>query len=661
VIRFFAKFSQSWFGPLIMGLIFIALGILGSGGMRNLQSPIQNSVVDAGSHSVGEAEFQKLFAGLRQSYEEREHQAYPLEEAVQAGEDKRLLGELADQKAYTEMLTRSGVQPSEDVLAVEMRRAAQSGQAPGLGQVFDPITGKFNEQALVRLLAEKGVSLEEFERDQRDQIAQQQFASAVITGFSTPRIYRTLLAAPGLESRDISYFVIPAAGVPRPSPPTDAQLNAFIQQSKMMLPELRTVTVVRFSAKALAPSMSVDPAAVAQQFKYKEKSYGRPETRSLVEIPLKDASAASAVRARLVRGDDPTAVAKSIGVDAISYADQPQSAVTDRKAAAAAFGLAEGQVSGPVQGDFRTVIVKVTKVTPGQAPSLEAARPQIEADLRQSEALDKVTDLSQKFEEARDGGASVADAAAKVGVAAISIGPVTADGRVLGEAGTNPLLSARLLKTAFSLSQGADSEVEQDDQSGEYYAVHIDRVSGPRLVRVDDPGAREALTQKFMMEAITSALKAKAASIQAAIAKGQSMAAAASGVGSQLVHQVDFVGTSAETYVRTFGEEVVVGLLRAKEGDLVTGLAPPLGGVVVARVDAARQADPAALAAFADKNAGALTQSYAGGLAAAIRDASVKMIKPRTDLALARKAMGVDDAMLAKVSKPGAKGAGLAQ
>jgi hypothetical protein len=41
-----------------------------------------------------------------------------------------------------------------------------------------------------------------------------------------------------------------------------------------------------------------------------------------------------------------------------------------------------------------------------------------------------------------------------------------------------------------------------------------------------------------------------------------------------------------------------------------------------------------------------------------IRDASVRMIKPNTDLALARDAMGVDKAMAARADKATAAGAG---
>jgi peptidyl-prolyl cis-trans isomerase D len=393
MLRLFRAFAKSWFGPAIMGLLVIAFGFLGSGGIRSMfGGPISNAVVSAGSRVVTPNQFQKMFQRNEEAYQQRTGQAFPLEQALTEGADKGMLQDLAAQTAYFEMLSRSGIRPSDDVVAIELRRQAESGQAAGLAQIFDSVTGKFRPDGLRQLLANNGISMSEFQRELADSIADSDFASAVREGYQTPRIYAAIQAALLLESRDVTYFVIPAASVPVPPQPTDAQLIALMQQHReqLTLPERRKLTIVRFSAKALAPTLTVDPKAVEQQFEAKKDSYGKPELRSFIEIPLNDPKEAASVGAALSKGEDPSAVAKSVGVDAVPYADQPESAVADRKAAAAAFAMKEGDVSGPVQGDFKTVILKVTKVTPAAAPDLNAARAQIEADLRQSEATDKV-------------------------------------------------------------------------------------------------------------------------------------------------------------------------------------------------------------------------------------------------------------------------------
>jgi peptidyl-prolyl cis-trans isomerase D len=659
MLRFFRAFAQSWFGPVIMGLIVVAFGVLG-GGVRNvLSGRIENSVVAAGSHQVSSADFQKIFDRYKQQVEEQSSQTFPLEDFVKSGRDKAMLQELAGQSAYAELLSRSGVRPSDDVMVSELARAAKSGQSPMLSRLFDPITGKFDETEYARLLQGLGLTRTAFEQEFRDDIANQDVGAAIAQGYGVPRVYAAIQTVLALESRDITYFVVPISKAQVPPPPTDAQLTQIL--AKFPLPERRKLTIVRFSAKAMAPSMSVDPAAVKQQFDAQPAKYAKPETRSLVEIPLGDPRQAQIVAAALQRGEDPQGVAKSLGSDAVAYVDQPQSAIADAKAGAAAFAMKAGDVSGPVQGDFKTVILKVTKVTPGQPPNLEAATPQIEAQLRQSAAVDKVYDLSQKYEDLRQGGASPADAAAKLGVAAVTVGPLTADGKDLVTGQVAPIVSQKLLKAAFSLQQGGDSDIEQDADKGEYFDVHVDQVIAAGPPRLDEPGVRQAVTQAFVRQSILESLAKLAAAAVKDIQSGQSFEAVAAKNGGEVAHQLGLQRIAAQQYEATLGAQLLGAIFAAKQGQVFDTLSQPLKGVVVARLDAVKPADARQAAAFLDIERRNMTQGYLEGLQGAVRQAAFKDVKPSTDVDLARNVMGVDATMLARINAKPAKGAALAK
>jgi len=655
MLRYFRAFTKSWFGPAIMGAILVSLTFLGTGGIRNVMGGrIANAVISAGSRQVTQTEFQKMFQRNEEAYQARTGQPFPLEQAVKEGADKNMLQQLSEQTAYAEMLSQSGIRPSDEVVAEELKRQAESGKAPGLAAMFDAVTGKFRPQALQVLLANNGLTITQFQRELADEIADNDFQGAIAGGFAPPRIYAAVEGALALETRDVTYFVIPLSSVPPPKP-TDAQLVALMQQHKdqLMLPERRRFTIVRFSAKAMAPTLTVDPKAVEQQFQARQASYTKPETRSLVEIPLNDPSKAAEVAQRLTKGEDPQAVAKSVGVDAIAYTDQPQSGIADARAGAAAFAMKEGQVSGPVPGDFKTVIIKVTKVTPAQAADLNAARTQIQAQLQQTQAIDKVYDLSQKFDDLRQGGASFADAAAKVGATVVAIGPVGADGKDL-QGQVNPALSQKTLATAFQLSQGADSDVEQDADKGEYYAVHVDQVLPPAMPSLDEPGVRPAMTQAFIQQTVVTALQQKAAAAQAALQKGQTFEAVASGYGATVSHQLGLQQANAQQQEQTLGRAFVGSAFQTKQGQFFTAGSDPLKGFVVARLDAVHVADPKQVAAILQVIQQKSAQTYVTGLQQAIREAAVRMVKPNTDLALAREAMGVDAAMAARADKAAA-------
>ncbi|HEX3920422.1 MAG TPA: peptidyl-prolyl cis-trans isomerase [Caulobacteraceae bacterium] len=654
MLRFFRGFAKSWFGPLIMGVLVIAFGILGGGVRDVLRGHIANAVVQAGDRSVTSDEFRKMFNRNQEAYLAKTGQPYPLEDAIRQGADQAMVQDLASQTAYAEMLARSGIRPSDDVVATEIRRQAESGNSPELAQVFDAVTGKFKPEQLQRLLADNGITINDFQRELADSTADQDFTSALHEGFQIPRIYAALQGALLLESRDITYFVIPAKSIPVPPKPTDDQLNALIAKlhDQLMLPERRKLTVVRFSAKALAPTMPVDPAAVEQQFEAKKDTYGKPETRSLVEIPLNDPSKAAAVEAALSAGQDPEAVAKSVGVEAVSYTDQPQSAIADSKAATAAFAMSVGQVSGPVQGDFKMVILKVTKITPGQAPDINAAKAQIVADLQASEAADKIYEISQKFEDLRQGGASIVDAAKQVGMTAVSLDPVGADGKDLLTGQVNPILSPKLLTTAFQTAQGADSDVEQDTDKGEYYAVHVDQVIAPAPPGLDEKGVRDFLTKAYFQQTILGALQQKATDAQAALNKGQTMEAVAATYGAQVAHQVGMTRASAQQLAQSIGQPVLAAAFGAKPGVVFTAGSDGLQGIVVGRLDAIHPGDAKQVAQVIEPLRQRGSQSYLAGVQEAVRAASLAMIKPQTDIALARDAMGANAALIARATKP---------
>jgi peptidyl-prolyl cis-trans isomerase D len=654
MLRFFRAFAKSWFGPLIMGVLVIAFGILGGGVRDVLRGHIANAVVEAGDHDVTAAQFQKIINNRENEYLQQTGQPFPLEEAIREGADKDMLASLAQQASYSEMLSRSGIRPSDEVVAEEVRNQAESGHAPELAAVFDSVTGRFNADKLKQMLASSGISVDEFQHELADSIADQDFGAAMRYGFQPPRIYAALQAALLLESRDVTYFVIPASSVPVPPKPTDDQLKALIEQFKdrLMLPERRKLEVVRISAKAIAPTIQVAPAAVEQQFEAKKDTYGKPETRTVIEIPLNDPGKAAQVEAALKAGQDPNAVAKSVGVDAAVYTDQPEAAIVDHKAAVAAFAMQAGQVSGPVQGDFKTVILEVTKVTPGEAPDLNAAKAQITQQLQLEQAQDRALDLSNKFDDLRQGGASIQDAAAKLGLTVDTVGPVTADGKDLSSPQPDPNLTPKVLATAFQLPQGGDSDVSQDADKGEYFAVHVDQVLPPAPPGLDEKGVREFLTQAYYQQTIVGALDKDADAAEAALGKGQTIEAVAATYHAQVAHQVGMTRAAAQSLEKTFGQPFLAAAFAAKPSGVFHAGSDAMKGLIVARLDAIHPGDPKQVAAVLEQLRQRNADAYLKSLEDAVQQASVQMIHPQTNIDLARNAMGADAAMIARASKP---------
>lgn len=639
MISVFRDFVKSWAATALLGLLIIAFAFLGiyngnSGSMRG-------AVVSAGSRSVSDAAFKKQFESYLQELGRPQNRTLSLEEAVAGGVDKKVLEEMGQIEAFSEIITRAGIRPSDKLIR------DQIAQAP----IFlDPVTRTFSQAAYTAKINELGYSTpKDFEAFLRDDIARRHTLLALTTGLKMPRTYVALGATRVTEIRDASYVAIPNTSVQPPPPPTDAQLAAFRRDHDAALrrPELRVISVVRFSAAAIAPTLTPDPAAVAARWERIKDTFATAATRTLVQVPCQDAARCAQVATRVKAGEDPSAVARSIGVEAIVYDAKPQSAITDRKVGAAAFAMPAGTVSAPLQGDVGMAVIKVTAATAGVAPDFNAHRAEIENKIRAEQAEKLVYEQSQKYDAARAQGDNLLAAAAKAGITAVTIGPLAANGANLEGTPPNPILTLEILETAFKgLSQGQESEViEAPGVRGEAYAVRVERVLPPQTPPLEE--IRAQLIQGYVIENMKAALEAKINAISARIKAGETLEAIAASVGGRVAHIVGATMQTVQTdqNMRTvLGDFFLNALFAAKPADVFT--APIQGGVAAVKVASIRPGDPAMSAQIIEAQRQQVTQQLFGDLVQGMLQSSKSYVKVRTDLKRARTILGIDDSML---------------
>jgi peptidyl-prolyl cis-trans isomerase D len=581
-----------------------------------------------GSRSITPADFKRDFDNFRKTAEQQSGQQITTEMAVENGLDRRLLDEIATREAWGEMLSKIGVRPSDALLGAELRK---------IQAFFNPISGQFDKTLYQQRLAENGLTPERFDTVMRDEIAEAHAVSAIANGLRVPRAYSALGAIYELEARDVGYFVIDPRSVPLPTPPTDAQLTAFMKENaaRMTRPETRVVTVVSFNPSQVAANLPLDEAEVQKRYDFRKDTLARPETRSLVQVPAKDAATAQAVSARLAKGEDAATIAKSLGVEAITYVDKPLSAIADPQVAKAAFAMQPGQVSGPIRGALGYAVVKVNAVTPGQTVTLDQIRPQIEAELRKDAAAEKVYALSQAYEDAHAAGSNLVDAAKKAGVPAITIGPLTQQGQ--GSQGQPlPGLSPKMLETAFSLPAGGESDV-QEAGDGSYYAVRVERIVPPSLPALVE--VKPQLTRVWMSRELIKRLQARADTFAARLRKGESLEAVAAAAGAQVarVAGVDRQNAAQNT---ALSRDALVKAFNAKPADVFTAEHTQFG-LVVAKLEAVRNPPPAQLARITEDARPQMTMGLFREIGGSARRGARNEVKVRIYPDKARAALGL--------------------
>jgi peptidyl-prolyl cis-trans isomerase D len=468
-------------------------------------------------------------------------------------------------------------------------------------------------------------------------------------GLKPPRLLTAALVDFAFESHALSFFTINPKLLGAPPTPTDAQLTSLMNANAaaLTMPESRVFIVVRFSAKALAATVTADPAEVQKRFDFRKDTLSTPEKRTIVQIPAKSAGEAAAIAAKLAQGADPTVVAKGAGEQPIVYTDQPKGGVADPKVADAAFALNEGQSSGAIQGQLGLAVIKVLKVTPGHQASLDEARPKIEEEIKTEAAANKAYDLSQKYEDAHDKGANILNAAQAAGVAPVTVGPVTAQGQ---DADGKPLgLSPKLLTTGFALAQGAESDVVQEDK-GEYFVLRADKVLPPQPPVLDK--VRAKLTAYFQQQEMQKRMSDKQDAMIAQLKKGESFEAAAASVGAKIT-QTSMTRQQAQNN-NQIPPEQLERIFQAKAGDVfatgaavvkVTAIQPPPLLIVGQATGPAQNQLARQMADELSEEGGAYAQTK---------------LKAKVNLALARQAIGAsaDAGVPLGPAKPGAASPG---
>lgn len=632
--------AKVWFTRIVLGLIIVAMA--GFGLTQYSTDVIRgDEVIKAGSRKVSSGDFRREYDRYKKRAEQQAGQPITPELAEQNNLDTVVLNGLATREAFSEMLSRVGVRPSDKLIA------AQIGKIPDF---FNPITGKFDKKTFESRLNENGYTPPTFDAVLRDEMAAQHWAVAIQNGLVVPRAYGALASVFALESRDLAYFVITPQSVPQPAKPTEAQLNAFIKESKadLMLPEMRSFTVVPFvpgeSAGAQAP---VDPAELQKRYDFRKDTLSKPETRSVVQIPVKDQAAAQKVAGRLNAGEVPAIIAKSVGVDAITYDDKPLTAIADRKVGQAAFKLAPGQAT-PVQGDLGLSVVRVTNVSPGRDVTLEEARPMLEAEIRKDMVAEKVYVQTQAFEDAHQGGASFIDAAKAAGVPAETVGPISAQGVDVQRRQLQGL-PPKILETAFSLPAGGESEITELG-NGAYFAVRVEKVVPPHLQPLEE--IRPLVTTAWMRRELNRQLEARTEALTARLNKGESIDAVAASSGYRVLRVAGLSRQTAEARQDEVGREVLARTFAAKSG--VAWSAPGPQGISIGQVDNIRMDSSPTSAQVAEMNRGELAQATFREMADSAQVYARAKLKVKVDAVRARAAAGFEPREAAK-AKPAEK------
>lgn len=612
----FRNVTRGWIATIIVALIGLAtvlflipnsgFSLAGNAGLANV-----------GGRDITPPQLTRELS-LTLRAQRAEGQNISQQDAIDAGLHTRLLEGMINRVAMYWFADEIGVSASDSQVAARIREIPATHNA---------VTNTFDETAYDTFLQQLGYSRSEFEQDVRGDLTTRMMMESLVGGVRAPSSYGALAYAYDAETRVVSIAEAPAAAVGVIPQPTEPQLQAFYEdnQQQLRLPEFRTLTLVFARPADFVARVQVPEARIRAEFDARAAALTQPERRTYVRIAAANEAQANDAAARLNRGESATSVATAMGLQATRGENQARAEVPDNAVGEAVF---RAQVRGPAivgRGSLSPfVVVRVESSTPAVAPSFAAYRTQIHDAIAQEEAQDLLNTAISAFEDARSGGASLAEAARQAGLSSLVIPAVEAGGRDQQGRPVEALAEAEeVLSIAFQTPEGEASDFTPAGDTD--VTVGVDRII-PESVRPLEE-VRAELAQAWMARERQNRLRELGETIVSAVNDGQSLEAAARANRARVVVSARAIDRRGASQLPARG--LAGQIFAASEGGIVSDMRSDGAAVLVAVVERINRPDVAANPQFVEAARMQMQQSLSASLGEALQGEIVERARPR--------------------------------
>jgi peptidyl-prolyl cis-trans isomerase D len=517
MLRGMRKASSNWLGKIVMatvmGVLIVSFGIWGIADI--FRGFGQSTLAKVGRTEISTEQFRQIYNERLQQIGRQFGRPLTMDQARALGFDRQVLQQTLAEAALDEETRRLGLAQSPEET---MRLIFSDPNFKGVNGAFDP-------QRFQSVIRQLGFSEQRFIAEQRRVSLRRQIAGTVAAGLETPKVLLDALARYQSEQRTIEYVKLDAAQAGTIDPPSPEALAAYFDEHKALFraPEYRKISFVVITPEEIGKWTEVSDEDAKKLFEQRRDKYGTPERRQVWQIVFPNAEEAQAARSRVESGLSFDDLAKERGLNPadVDLGVIAKSAIVDPAIADAAFSLQSGELSQPAQGRFGVALVKIGKIEPGVAPNYESVAAEIKRDIAKERARTKVAELRDKMEDERGGGASVIEAAQKLGLAPVTIDAVDRSGRLpSGQPAMNIPRGLDVVSQAFNSDVGVDND--PISFNGGYVWYDVLGVTPSRERSLDE--VRDQVETRWRDDQIASRLRAKATDMVQKLEQGGKLA-----------------------------------------------------------------------------------------------------------------------------------------
>jgi peptidyl-prolyl cis-trans isomerase D len=524
MLRGMRKASSNWLGKtimaVVMGVLIISFGVWGIADI--FRGFGQSRLAKVGHIEISTEQFRRLYTDKLQQIGRQFGQSLTMEQARAFGIDRQVLQQTIAEAALDEEARQLGLGQSD---AETMRLIFSDPN-------FQSAAGKFDPARFEATIRQFGFTEQRYIADQRRVTLRRQIAGTISAGIEPPKVMIEALSRYQNEQRSIDYVKLDAAQAGTIDPPSPETLAGYFDDHKAQFraPEYRKIAFVAITPEDIGKWSAVSDEDARKLFEQRRDKLGTPEKREVSQIVFPNPDEAAAARNRIASGLSFDDLAKERGLTQadIDLGQITKSEIIDKAIADAAFSLPSGEISQPVQGSFGVVLVKIGKIEPGVEASYESIAASLKKEIAIERARKSVADLRDKMEDERGGGASVIEAAQKLGLTAVTIDAVDRSGRQLnGQMVSSIPRGLEVVSQAFASDVGVDND--PISFNGGYVWYDVLGIIPSRERSLDE--VKEQVETRWHDEQVVSRLRTKATEMVQKLDQGGKLADEAASAG----------------------------------------------------------------------------------------------------------------------------------
>ena len=616
--------AGTWVAKALLLMLVVSFAVWGISGRMMGSIAGHHTVVSVGGTSVSVNEYRLAYDRQINVLSQQFGQRLTKEQAKTFGLDRQVLAQLVSGAVLDEQARKLGLGLSKDRLA-ELTRDDPAFKGEG---------GRFDRRMFEYLLQQAGMRPEDYLKNRAQVAVRQQIVEAVSDGLKVPDTFLKAVALYRGEDRTVDYLVLPGSLVEPIEAPSDAALQSYFEANKKAYaaPEYRKFSYVRLEPEDIMDLSAVTDQQVHEDYEKNKARFTTPETRTIEQLVFKSVDAANTALDSLRSG---ATFDKLVAAEGKTQADTQlgtlsKDKIADKAVADAAFSLKLNEVSPVVQGAFGPVLLRVTDIKPEVVKSEAEVADQIRKDIALGEASRVLLDTHDAYEDARAGGATLAEAAAKLKLKVVTIDAIDRAGQAPDGSVVKDLPnSADLIRAVFEAETGVENEGLTTRDNG-YVFYEVNGITPARDRTLDE--VRQKVVADWTKAETEKRLNAKATELEKRLKDGAELDALAAEL---KIEKQTKRGLKREADDADFGKEGAAAMFAVGEGG--TGLvAAPSGDAQilfkVAEVFEPAGADASSVPEDAQK-------SFAAGLSDDLLDELVAQLQAQYSVSIDQTAM----------------------